>query len=169
MPFTIPLARVFLDAFAGSRRSAPQQVSSKLKTKLAVLNPMSFGCEPFPWIDRGQGSDHSHRLMVAARFHFNHGKSVFLIEESDSFDQAGRGFRVGPEVGFGLQSIFAIGWRADHGTTWVLHSRLFGASHLPGRLLFLQRNDVRQTCFEFRLGANYRLEVTSLLFANKRW
>ena len=59
---------------------------------LFVVDPETFGGQPFTGTDRRNRPNDSNKLTPAFGLYFQHREAAFFTEKSDSFDQAGNCF-----------------------------------------------------------------------------
>jgi hypothetical protein len=75
------------------RRGAGEHDGAELKTKLTVLDPASFGGQPFSRTNGRQRADHCDQVSVPFGFDLEDAEAIFLIEERDALNEAGEALR----------------------------------------------------------------------------
>lgn len=78
--------QILLDAFLGGRRSAGEHDGAELETKLAVLDPASFGGQPFSGADGRKRANDGDQVAVPLGFDLEHAKTVLLVKEGNALD-----------------------------------------------------------------------------------
>ena len=57
-----------------------------------VVDPITFGSEPFAWRDAREGTDDGDEIPASFGFDLEDGETGFLAEEGDALDKAGNSF-----------------------------------------------------------------------------